>query len=241
VNRAMRTPGLGAMTRGGMVLAATAVLVCVVGACGVPGSGDFRRIDPDNLPSVLAETTTTTTTSLPTTAPPEPTVAPTAPPSSTSTTTTTEAPTTSTTPVFDVALYFVAGPDSLTPITRQLASRDPGPVLTALTDGVPAGDEYAGLRTAILPGTLLTVSVTAGTATVELPPNFITDTPPTDQPLAIGQIVLTLVGRPGIGQVRFTSNNEPRGVQRADGSLTNPGDAVACEDYRVLAPLAGCG
>jgi spore germination protein GerM len=156
-------------------------------------------------------------------------------------TSTTVAPTTSTNPVYDVALYFVAGPRQLTPITRQLASPAPQQVLTALSDGVPAGDEYAGLTSALPPASLLTVDRANGIATVGLPPTFLTDTPAQDQTLAIAQIVLTLTARPGIGQVNFTSDNKPQEVSRADGSLTNPGDTVVCEDYRVLAPDAVCG
>jgi spore germination protein GerM len=216
-------------------VAATALLAVVAGACGVPDSSDFQQINP---PPELA-TTTTTTTNPPTRPPASSTVAP---PTTAATTTTTEAPTTSTNPVFSASLYFVTGSGELTPIIRQLASSAAQQVLTELADGVPVGEEYGGLTTAIPAGTALVVTTASGLATVELPPTFLTATPPQNQTTAVAQIVLTLTARPGIGQVRFTSEGEPQEVSRADGSLTNPDDVVACEDYSsLLAPgTAAC-
>lgn len=215
---------------------AVAALVLIAGACGVPSSGDFQRINP---PPELATTTTSTTN--PATRPPtSSTVAPTT--TAATTTSTTEAPTTSTNPVFSASIYFITGGGQLTPIIRQLASSAAQQVLTELADGVPVGEEYGGLTTAIPAGTSLVVTTASGLATVELPPDFLTDTPPQNQTRAIAQIVLTLTARPGIGQVRFTSTGEPQEVSRADGSLTNPDDVVACEDYSsLLAPgTAAC-
>ena len=75
-----------------------------------------------------------------------------------------------------------------------------------------------------------------------MPPEFLVDTPAVDQSLAIAQIVLTLTTRPGIGQVTFVSRRRAdRRVAKGDGSLTNPGADVVCEDYRTLAPAASCG
>jgi hypothetical protein len=45
---------------------------------------------------------------------------------------------------------------------------------------------------------------------------------------------LTLTRQSGIGQVRFTSNNEPQSVPRGRGDLTAPGASVACDDYANL-------
>ena len=206
----------------------------------MPGSGDFQRIDPEDVPAVLNETTSTTapsTTRPLFTSPPPPTA--TAPTTSTSTTL---AATTSTTAVYDVQLYFVAGPNQLAAISRQLASPAPGQVLSALVDGVPEGTEYEGLSTALPPpGLDWNVSVSGGRATVDLPPEFLTETPARDQPLAIAQIVLSLTSRPGIGQVTFESDEQPVAVIKGDGELTTVGADVVCEDYRPLAPTAACG
>lgn len=216
-----------------VTLAAT-VLVTATAACGVPGSSGFRPINP---PPELATTTTTTTVRPPTssTRPPATTVV--------TTTSTTEAPTTSTNPVFNATLFFVTQNGQLTPITRQLASSAAQQVLTELAAGVPAGDEYNGLTTAIAPGSALVVTTASGLATVELPPTFLTDTPPASQTTAVAQIVLTLTSRPGIGQVRFMTDGEPQAVSRPGGRLTEPDEVVACEDYREMlaAGAAACG
>ncbi len=225
------------LLRSALAATAATALVVTAGACGVPGSSSFERINP---PPELA-TTTTTAPATTTRAPRSSTVAP--PTTTATTTSTTEAPTTSTNPVYSTSLYFVTGSGQLTPIIRQLASSATQQVLTELADGVPVGDEYGGLTTAIPAGTELVVTTASGLATVELPPTFLTDTPPQNQTIAVAQIVLTLTARPGIGQVRFTSGDEPQEVLRANGSLTNAGDVVACEDYSILlAPgTAACG
>ena len=217
-------------------VAAAALLAVLAAGCGVPGSSDFQEINP---PPELA-TTTTTSTNPPTRPPASSTAAP--PTTAATTTSTTEAPTTSTNPVFSASLYFVTSSGELTPIIRQLASSAAQQVLTELADGVPVGDEYGGLTTAIPRGTSLVVTTASGLATVELPSTFLTAPPPQNQTTAVAQIVLTLTARPGFGQVRFTTGGEPQEVPRADGSLTNPDDVVACEDYRsMLAPgTAAC-
>jgi hypothetical protein len=48
--------------------------------------------------------------------------------------------------------------------------------------------------------------------------------------------VLTLTQQSGVGQVRFTSNNEPQAVPRGRGDLSGPGATVACDDYANLLP-----
>ncbi len=221
------------------LLGAVIALTIAAASCGVPGSGDFQRINPDNVPAVLNETTSTTapsTTRPAFTAPPPTATAP------TTSTSTTLAPTSSTTAVYDVQLYFVAGPGQLTAITRQLASPAPGQVLSALVDGVPDGTEYEGLSTTLPPpGLEWNVSVTGGRATVEVPPEFLTETPARDQPLAIAQIVLSLTSRPGIGQVTFVSDEQPIAVIKGDGQQTTVGADVVCEDYSDLAANAACG
>lgn len=229
----VRHPADRSARRGVVAVAAAAVLTIGAGACGVPGSSNFQRINP---PPELAPTTSTSTTTTP---PASSTVAPS---TTAATTTTTEAPTTSTNPVYNASIYFITSGDELTPITRQLASSAAQQVLTELADGVPEGDEYDGLTTAIPAGAPLVVTTSSGLATVELPPTFLTDIPPQSQTTAIAQIVLTLTSRPGIGQVLFVVDEEPQQVSRGDGSLTNAGDVLACEDYsNLLAPgTAAC-
>lgn len=53
-----------------------------------------------------------------------------------------------------------------------------------------------------------------------------------EQLLALAQIVCTLTGRPGVGQVSFTLEGSPLAVPKGDGSLvTSP---VARDDYAEL-------
>jgi hypothetical protein len=194
------------------------VLLVVVTAtsCSIPGDGSVKQIDPDQIPYELNATTTS---------PPPTTV------SATTTTTpvveTTTSTISSTIPVEIVRLFFVAGAQ-IVPIDRLLLSPAAAPqVLAALSEGPPEGDAAAGLRSALPVGFVAEVSVERGIATVVLPATFITDIP---------QIVLTLTRQSGVGQVRFTSNNEPQSVPRGRGDLSAPGASVACDDYANLLP-----
>jgi hypothetical protein len=135
-----------------------------------------------------------------------------------------------------VRLFFVAGAQ-IVPIDRLLLSPAAAPqVLAALSEGPPEGDAAAGLRSALPLDFVAEVSVERGIATVVLPATFITDIPGGEQRLAVAQIVLTLTRQSGVGQVRFTSNNEPQSVPRGRGDLSAPGATVACDDYANLLP-----
>jgi hypothetical protein len=203
------------------------VLLVVVTAtsCSIPGDGSVKQIDPDQIPYELNATTTS---------PPPTTV------SATTTTTpvveTTTSTISSTIPVEIVRLFFVAGAQ-IVPIDRLRLSPAAAPqVLAALSEGPPEGDAAAGLRSALPVGFVAEVSVERGIATVVLPATFITDIPGGEQRLAVAQIVLTLTRQSGVGQVRFTSNNEPQSVPRGRGDLSAPGASVACDDYANLLP-----
>lgn len=208
----------------------TVVVVAVVAgsvlgaACGVPDSGSFTAIPPDEVPYGLDETTTTLA---PTTTRPVATTKP-------DQTTTTVEPTTTLAPIESVTLYFITG-RTLVPTQRLLLSpASPPQVLAALAEGPPTGDEAAGLRTALPPDVEMLVTVERGIATVDLPPTFLEDVPGSEQRLAIAQIVLTLTQRAGVGQVRFTLGGEDQQVPRGEGDITAPGGLVACDDYAML-------
>jgi spore germination protein GerM len=195
----------------------------VLSSCSIPGSGSVQSIDPDQIPYELNATTTRPpTTTIPTSSTMPPVVE------------TTTSTISSTIPVEIARLFFVAG-TQLVPIDRLLLSPAVAPqVLAALAEGPPEGDAAAGLRSALPVGFAAEVTVERGVATVLLPSTFITDLPGGEQRLAIAQIVLTLTRQSGIGQVRFTSNNEPQSVPRGRGDLTAPGASVACDDYANL-------
>lgn len=202
-----------------VVLAVTAMVTM---ACGVNGDSSLRPIDPAEIPDELVATTSTT-------------VAPSTTAAATTTSTTLpELATTTTVPVESVVVFFVAGAQ-VVPIDRLLLSPAAAPqVLAALLEGVPEGDLAAGLRSALPSELAATVLVERGIASVDLPGAFVTDLPGAEQRLAVAQIVLTLTRRAGIGQVVFTSDNQPLPVPRGRGDLTAPGDPVACDDYSNL-------
>lgn len=194
-------------------------LSVVLGACSIPKEGSVRSIDPSKIPYELNATTTSTTIVI------EPS-------------TTDSGPNGDETPpeVESVNLFFVAG-SQVVPITRLLLSpATAAQVLASLVEGLPPGDVAAGLRTAIPSDSDLEVVVERGIARVELPVALTTAIPGSEQRLAIAQIVLTLTRRAGIGQIVFTSGNRPQSVPRGRGDLTQPGGAVACEDYANLLP-----
>ncbi len=198
-----------------LVLASTTIT-----ACAIPQEGSVRSIDPAKIPYELNVTTTSTTVR-------------------TEPSTTTSAPDDdggSSPSVESVNLYFVSGPQ-VVPITRLLLSpAAAGQVLASLVEGLPPGDEAAGLRTAIPSESDFEVIVERGIARVDLPLLLTSAIPGSEQRLAVAQIVLTLTRRAGIGQVVFTSGGRPQSVPRGRGDLTQPGGAVACEDYANLLP-----
>lgn len=205
--------------------AALTAIGIVVTSCSIPGDGSVKQINADKIPYEL---NATTTSSPPTTVPASTTTTPVV-----ETTTSTSS---STIPVEIVSMFFVAG-TQVVPIDRLLLSPAAAPqVLAALSEGPPEGDAAAGLRSALPIGFAAEVTVERGVATVVLPGTFITDLPGGEQRLAIAQIVLTLTRQSGVGQVRFTSNNEPLAVPRGRGDLTTPGATLACDDYANLLP-----
>lgn len=204
---------------------ARAVLVCAstwfaITACGIPEEGNVRSIDPAKIPYELNVTTTSTT----------------AAPAIVTTSTLPQGDEGSAPAVEMVNLFFISGAQ-VVPITRLLLSpATPGQVLASLVEGLPPGDVAAGLRTAIPDESDFEVTVERGMARVELPPLLTSAIPGSEQRLAIAQIVMTLTRRAGIGQVVFTSSGRPQSVPRGRGDLTQPGGAVACEDYANLLP-----
>ncbi|MGH9149148.1 MAG: GerMN domain-containing protein [Acidimicrobiales bacterium] len=89
-----------------------------------------------------------------------------------------------------------------------------------------------GLRTALSDRTVVAeVRVVGGIARVDLGPS-ISNLTSTDQLLAVAQVVCTLTGRPGVGQVAFTLQGSPIDVPRGDGSLVP--DRVSRDDYANL-------
>lgn len=221
VHRVPRARATDVLRHGPMraALGLCAASVCLV-SCSIPQEGSVRSIDPAKIPYELNATTTSTSTA----------------PVLTATPGTIDQSDDATPAVESVNLFFVAG-SQVVPINRLLLSpATAAQVLASLVEGLPPGDVAAGLRTAIPRESELEVTVERGIARVELPPLLTSAIPGSEQRLAIAQIVLTLTRRAGIGQIVFTSAGRPQSVPRGRGDLTQPGGAVACEDYSNLLP-----
>ena len=195
-------------------------------ACGIGGDSELQSIDQEDLFG-LDETTTSTSTSTTTTVP---AATPSSVPASSAATSTTDA-------TESVDLFFVDGM-RLQAVSRPLAgTATANRVIQALLAGRPSGQIGIGLRT-LLPPDLVNaggvVESGAGDATVDLATDPFNRIDPADQRTAIAQIVMTLVNRPGIGQVRFTLDGEPLRVPRRDGQQSQAGEGVYYNDYVSL-------
>lgn len=201
--------------------ALVACITLVTVACGVGDGGKFERV-PSPIPLGLDDTLPSTTIEQTTT-------------SDAATTSVDLAPTSTTISSESVLMYFISR-GQLTAVPVPLT---PGPtlfqVVARLQGGPPDGDEFVGLRSAV-PSTVLIDATDdrTGVATVDLPPRFFDRIVPSEQRLAIGQIVLTVLNRPTFGQVRFTSDGEPIEVPKGNGELALPGELLSVRDYENL-------
>lgn len=106
--------------------------------------------------------------------------------------------------------------------------------LQAVLDALAAPPADAGplLRTALTePSVVGEVRLLGGIARVDLLPE-ISALPADEQLLAVAQIVCTLTGRAGVGQVSFTLQGARLAVPKGDGSLVS--SPVARDDYAGL-------
>lgn len=184
--------------------------VSTLTACGPAPENQARLVD--DVPFGLTDTTTTSTTT--TTIPTEPSL-----PGE---------------PVESVLLYYVLD-DRLTPAVEDLPlDSTPQDVLDTLLEGLPRYAAGTVLRTALPQQLTASVVVSRGLAVVDTDTSLLTEISPVDQRYAIGQIVLTLTSRPGIGQVSFTVDGRPQPVPRGGGDLAPANEPVAYDDYVSL-------
>jgi len=192
-------------------------LLIAVAACGAPHHSGVRSIDqvPFGLATVASTSTSTSTTI-------------------SDQTTTTAPPNTIATE--EVRLYFISGGQLNSVNVPLAAGASPNQVIAALLLGPPEGDAGVGLRTALDPSTVAprVGDDFTGIAAVDLPNGFFDRIPTTDQRLAIGQIVLTLLDRPGFGQITFSQQGQPISVPLASNEPAAPGKAVNRLDYVAL-------
>ena len=106
-------------------------------------------------------------------------------------------------------------------------------LVNSLSRGPTRVEIAAGLRSALPDEAVDRVSLSSGTARVDLARPF-TELSSSDQIIALGQLVYTLTGQPGVGLVRFTLLGAGTEVPRANGSLTPA--RVSRDDYAAIAP-----
>ncbi len=142
----------------------------------------------------------------------------------------------------EVLVYF-AKDGRLVASSRRLAPPISARSLVNSLSRGPNGVEIAaGLRSALPDGAVSRVGLSSGTARVDLARPF-TELSSSDQIIALGQLVYTLTGQPGVGLVRFTLMGASTEVPRADGSLTTA--RVSRDDYagdrpRVVVAASDC-
>jgi spore germination protein GerM len=189
----------------------TVVTVALAG-CAVPVDDHATELRAEQLPPALAATTAPVTT--------EPSSEATAGASTTQPETT------------PFRIWFIAG-DQLQAVTRLVSERATTEKLAAELLAGPSREEIDrfGLRSAVPDGAITSTEVRGGVALVDLDPSFVS-IPTGDQILAVGQLVLTFTGLPGVGQVRFAVDGATVQVPRADGSQAD--GPVARDDYLPL-------
>lgn len=199
-------------------LVAAALLGTVTVSCGAPDRGGVRSVGqvPWGLDTVPSSSTTTTSTTIPDQ-------------------TTTSAVPVSTIATEDVRLYFISAGQLVGVDVPLVRGPSASQVIAALLNGPPEGSTGLGLRSALAPAANIRIGDDAtGVAIVDLPVGFFDAIPTTDQRFAIGQIVLTLLDRPGFGQVSFTQQGQPIPVPLASNEPAAAGRSVNRSDYLAL-------
>lgn len=133
----------------------------------------------------------------------------------------------------DVQVYLVSE-DRLILVDRSVAA-DAGleDLLIQVIAGPTEVEQTLGITTAVPSGSVASVDASRGIAEVDLTSSF-GDIRSGDQILALGQIVYTLTGQPGIGGVRFTIDGEPVTLPLSDGDQGD--DPLSRDDFRPIAP-----
>jgi spore germination protein GerM len=131
------------------------------------------------------------------------------------------------------AVVFLVEGDRLVAVRRQVpAPATPDAALGAVAAGPTPPEAAAGLRTALVTGVGL-ARVAAGTATVRLDRDFVA-ADPSEQILALAQLVYTITELPGIRGVQFAFDGQPAEVPTAQGRLK--AGAVSRADFAAIGP-----
>jgi spore germination protein GerM len=191
------------------------VLALTLIGCAVEGDGQFSPIARSEIPFGLADAATTT-----------------APTTTTTTIVVTDDDNTVMEEVVD--LYYLLGSRLFRVQTTVVSPATPDQVLTFLHSNSLSGPSYVGLRSALPTTFEATITVNRGVAEVDAGGSFLRSIAPSDQRLAVAQLVATLTSRPGIGQVVFAVDGEQIAVPRGRGDVVPAGTPVTFEDYAML-------
>lgn len=121
----------------------------------------------------------------------------------------------------EVTVYYIQG-DRLAPVKRRVSPPvTVEKVLQKLFAGPTTAEAVGGMRSAISPDTdILGAPVEARITTVNVSKNFAFGLP-TDQIMAVAQVVFTAVEIPGVTGVLFAENGRRQEVPQGDGSSTS--------------------
>jgi spore germination protein GerM len=121
----------------------------------------------------------------------------------------------------EVTVYYIQG-DRLAAVKRRVSPPvTVEKVLQKLFAGPTTAEAVGGLRSAISPDTdILGAPIEARIATVNVSKNFAFGLP-TDQIMAVAQVVFTAVEIPGVTGVLFAENGRRQEVPEGDGSSTS--------------------
>jgi len=143
-------------------------------------------------------------------------------------------PTTTVVAAGKTAAIYLLSEDRLIPVDRSVpAGADLGDLLRQAMAGPTEVEQSLGITSAVPAGAVSSVDASRGIAGVDLSSSF-GDIRSGDQILALGQIVYTLTGQPGIGGVRFTVEGEDVTVPLTDGTLSD--DPLSRDDFKAIAP-----
>lgn len=124
--------------------------------------------------------------------------------------------------------------ERLVPVERTIADdASLADLLELVISGPTDVERSLGITSAVPAGTVSSVRVEGGVATVDLTASF-GEIRTADQLLALGQLVYTLTDQPGIGAVGFTVEGEPIRAPLADGSGDDA--PLSRDDLTAIAP-----
>lgn len=190
----------------------TVFFTIAAASCAVPKSGDFVEVNPNNIPFDLDSSETT----VPFTTVPY------------------AVQTTIEGVAYEQADFYFIRAKSLKRVRLEIPSpTNPQSVFAALIAGLP--DPAHTEVFTLLPDNLsATIELSGGVANVNAKRGYLDLVKPSDQRLAIAQIVLTLTSQPGIGQVTFSVAGKSIGVPRGKGDIAGAGIPVTFDDYKML-------